>query len=338
MNTYDDSPRWTERLAFIVLVAVICGGLFVFLRGDGSGAAGGLGARTAAASAVEPEPTIAPAVQDPPIPVTPSTTEIQVVDEPAIDEPAIDETPQVSASDEPATSPGGAAAAVADETNPSDVGDDEPGDLAGTTTTTTATSTTTSADAAAVATEELGYPAAADGTPLPIVATYDIGTVTLTGHVPSDAARERLIALARANSQDDAEVIDRLIVNERVPVNVGVRVIEKQSPRFPEGDAVITAEHAQQLDRVGGIMQALPNVNALVIGHADQRGDEAVNFELSNDRARAVLDYLVYLGVAPTRLSVQAAGETDLLTLDDDSAALALNRRTEFVFYGILVG
>jgi hypothetical protein len=31
-------------------------------------------------------------------------------------------------------------------------------------------------------------------------------------------------------------------------------------------------------------------------------------------------------------------GETDLLTLDDDAKALALNRRTEFIFYGLLQG
>jgi hypothetical protein len=30
-------------------------------------------------------------------------------------------------------------------------------------------------------------------------------------------------------------------------------------------------------------------------------------------------------------------GEADLLTLNNDDAALALNRRTEFVFYGLLI-
>jgi outer membrane protein OmpA-like peptidoglycan-associated protein len=200
---------------------------------------------------------------------------------------------------------------------------------------------TTTVDAAGDTTalaDELGYPAAPDGTPLPIIATYDVGTVTLTGHVPGAAARDRLIALAGANSQDEAEVVDRLIVNEHVPANVGVRVIETNSPRFPEGDARITPEHAAQLDRVATIMQALPHVTVLVIGHADQRGDEAANLALSNDRARAVVDYLVYLGVEPTRVAAKAAGESNLLTLDDDDAALALNRRTEFVFSGILLG
>ena len=43
------------------------------------------------------------------------------------------------------------------------------------------------------------------------------------------------------------------------------------------------------------------------------------------------------LGITPSRLSSRAVGEADLLTLNNDAAALALNRRTEFVFYGLLM-
>jgi outer membrane protein OmpA-like peptidoglycan-associated protein len=85
-------------------------------------------------------------------------------------------------------------------------------------------------------------------------------------------------------------------------------------------------------------MTALPNVTVLVVGHADQRGDDIANYRLSLDRAQAVVDFLVYIGVSPSRLSARAVGEADLLTLEDDDAALELNRRTEFIFYGLLVG
>jgi outer membrane protein OmpA-like peptidoglycan-associated protein len=81
----------------------------------------------------------------------------------------------------------------------------------------------------------------------------------------------------------------------------------------------------------------LPNVTVLVIGHADQRGDDESNHAISAERAEAVVDFLTYLGVSPTRLASRAVGEADLLTLADDNTALALNRRTEFVFYGVLV-
>ena len=83
-------------------------------------------------------------------------------------------------------------------------------------------------------------------------------------------------------------------------------------------------------------MNALPNVTALVIGHADQIGSDAQNFKISADRAAAVVNYMVSKGVSPSRLASRAVGENDLLTLNDDAASLALNRRTEFVLYGLL--
>ena len=183
-----------------------------------------------------------------------------------------------------------------------------------------------------------GYPTSSDGTPLPLLAVFDTETITLSGQVPSEAARERLGALAIANSQfPDAKVVDNMVVNPAVPISVGVRVLELNSARFPTGTAEILPDHARELDRVVTIMNALPNITVLVIGHADQRGDESRNFAISDERARAVVNYLRFLGISPTRLSSRAAGESDLLTLEEDETALALNRRTEFIFYGLLV-
>lgn len=181
-----------------------------------------------------------------------------------------------------------------------------------------------------------GYPTSADGTPLPVIVTYDTDVITITGFVPSEAAKERLGTLAVANSKTDARLQNQLVVNPSVPIGVGVRVIELDSVRFPEGSSEILPAHATELERVAAVMAALPNVSVLVIGHADQRGDAAANFAVSAERAAAVVDFLTYLGVSPTRLSSRAVGEADLLTLGDDDTALALNRRTEFILYGVL--
>ena len=85
-------------------------------------------------------------------------------------------------------------------------------------------------------------------------------------------------------------------------------------------------------------MNALPHTSALIIGHADQRGDWLTNYNLSEQRALAVKNYVATGGISADRLSSRAVGENDLLTLNDDAAALALNRRTEFVLYGLLLG
>ena len=181
------------------------------------------------------------------------------------------------------------------------------------------------------------YPTLPDGSPVPVLAIFDVDTITLSGTVPSEAAAERLKTLAIANSKTPAAVVEFLAIDPTVPMNVGVRVLELTSARFPEGSAEIEGAHAQELDRVVTVMNALPNTSVLVVGHADQRGNEAANYQISKDRAQAVVTYLASKGIDPSRLSSRAVGESDLVTLADDDAALALNRRTEFVFYGLLL-
>jgi outer membrane protein OmpA-like peptidoglycan-associated protein len=171
-----------------------------------------------------------------------------------------------------------------------------------------------------------------------VVAIFDVDQITLTGAVPDQAAKERLQALALANAKPgQGNVANFLTINPDVPRNVGVRVVELTSARFPTGSAEVLPPQAAELDRVVSIMNALPNITALVIGHADQRGNAETNYELSAARADAVVNYLASKGINPSRLSSRAVGEQDLLTLNNDDAALALNRRTEFTFYGLLI-
>jgi outer membrane protein OmpA-like peptidoglycan-associated protein len=209
---------------------------------------------------------------------------------------------------------------------------------AGTTTTARATTTTERARRLRQRQRNVTYDTLPDGSPAPVVAIFDANQITLTGAVPDEAAKDRLQALALANAKPgQGDIVNFLTINPDVPRGIGVRVVELTSARFPTGSAEIRPPQAAEIDRVVSIMSALPKITALVIGHSDQRGDAVGNYELSAARAEAVINYLASKGVAPDRLSSRAVGEADLLTLNNDDAALALNRRTEFVFYGLLI-
>lgn len=233
-----------------------------------------------------------------------------------------------------------------------------PSTLAPTTTAATTTSSSiaaTTSTAAPVTTAIAGDPGASttvanagsvpsystlpDGSPAPVIAVFDVSQITLTGAVPTQAAKDRLQALAIANSKTPAAVANFLTIDPTVPAGIGVRVVELTSARFDEGSFKVQGQHAQELDRAAAIMKSLPNVTTLVIGHADQIGNAQSNYVLSAQRAKAVVDYLASVdGIDPARMSSRAVGDSDLLTLNDDAASLALNRRTEFVFYGLLTG
>jgi outer membrane protein OmpA-like peptidoglycan-associated protein len=204
--------------------------------------------------------------------------------------------------------------------------------------TTAATPPTEAPTTTAAPTTVAPPPTNPDGTPAWVVAIYDETSITLNGAVPDAASKQKLQDLAVANAKPGqaATVNNNLTINPSVPRDVGARVVELTSARFDDGSAVIQPAHGAELDRVANVMNLLPNVTALVIGHADQRGSEVSNYVLSKDRADAVVDYLVQQGIDPSRLSARAVGESDLLSLNNDAAALALNKRTEFVLFGLL--
>ncbi len=192
--------------------------------------------------------------------------------------------------------------------------------------------------AATITAAAAAYNTLPDGSPTPVVAIFDRDRITLVGAVPSGQAARQLTELAIANSQfPDLPVDNRLTVNPNVPVGVGLRVLELNSVRFAEGSAQITLDHGRQLDRLATVMNATPNISVVVIGHADQRGSDATNLLLGQQRADAVVAYLTNLGIDGSRLSARSVGEADLLSTGDDEASLALNRRTEFVIQGLLV-
>ena len=57
-----------------------------------------------------------------------------------------------------------------------------------------------------------------------------------------------------------------------LPAYVGVRIVEHNSVHFVDDAPSITREHAQQLDRIVGLMGQFPAVEVHVVGNTDQRG------------------------------------------------------------------
>ena len=198
---------------------------------------------------------------------------------------------------------------------------------AGSTTTTVAPTTTAGS-----------YPSLPDGSPEPVVVVLDDERVAVTGAVPSQQARDELLALvATSNQYPAAPFADELAIDPNVPVGVGVRLLDLNSALFPEASEEILPDHAGQLGRVVALMNAHPNVTAVIVGHADQRGSGEENLLLSRRHAEAIVAFLVANGIDASRLSARAVGEGDLLSVDDDEASLALNRRSELILYGLFV-
>jgi len=71
-----------------------------------------------------------------------------------------------------------------------------------------------------------------------------------------------------------------------------------------------------------------------VEGHCDERGSDEYNLALGDRRARAVLDYLITLGVPEERLEAVSYGKERPADPGHGEDAWAKNRRGEFVLRG----
>ncbi|WP_375171444.1 OmpA family protein [Marinobacter sp.] len=73
-----------------------------------------------------------------------------------------------------------------------------------------------------------------------------------------------------------------------------------------------------------------PDLTVEIAGHTDSVGDADYNLRLSRQRAQAVKDYLVELGVPEDQLSAQGYGETSPIQSNDNREGRERNRRVEF--------
>jgi outer membrane protein OmpA-like peptidoglycan-associated protein len=112
---------------------------------------------------------------------------------------------------------------------------------------------------------------------------------------------------------------DALVVDERVFFDYDSA--ELRATGFAQLDAVVAhwQSHGERLEYL------------IIVGHADARGPEDHNTELSRRRAESVIAYLVDRGVPRDSLRVEARGESEpAVAQPEDEYGHQVNRRVEF--------
>lgn len=104
-------------------------------------------------------------------------------------------------------------------------------------------------------------------------------------------------------------------------VNVGDRVF------FGFDRFDLSPEATATLDRQAGWLKNYQDKVVTIEGHADERGTREYNLALGERRANAVKNYLVALGVNPSRVQTVSLGKEKPAVLGSNEAAWAQNRR-----------
>jgi outer membrane protein OmpA-like peptidoglycan-associated protein len=100
---------------------------------------------------------------------------------------------------------------------------------------------------------------------------------------------------------------------------------------FDTGKATLKPESMKVLGDVLSLLQAQPDWKMEIEGHTDSTGTKSGNQMLSQQRAAAVVAWLVQNGIPPARLAAVGLGDTKPIADNGTDAGRAKNRRVELV-------
>lgn len=112
-------------------------------------------------------------------------------------------------------------------------------------------------------------------------------------------------------------------------VKVGTKVV-LENIYFETGKATLKEESYAQLNQVIAFMENNETIRLEISGHTDNTGSLKVNTKLSEERARAVVDYLVSQGIDRSRLESRGYAFTQPIAPNDTPEGREKNRRVEF--------
>jgi len=114
------------------------------------------------------------------------------------------------------------------------------------------------------------------------------------------------------------------------PIEAGGTVV-LENVFFDTDKFQLKNESRVELQRLIEFMNFNKEVKIQISGHTDNTGDKQKNITLSDNRAKAVTEYLISKGIAKERLTYKGYGDSKPLAPNDSEKNKAMNRRTEFM-------
>ena len=128
-----------------------------------------------------------------------------------------------------------------------------------------------------------------------------------------------LSATAKGSASDAITKKLKKVQNEKGPI------------RFVKGKADVDPACDKTMQAIAGILTEFPGFHVQVDGHTDNVGKPEANQRLSQERAEAVVRYLVEKkGAEGKRLSAKGWGDSKPIASNDSEKGRAKNRRVDF--------
>jgi len=127
------------------------------------------------------------------------------------------------------------------------------------------------------------------------------------------------------------EVVEKTVTVVDTVYVQQVEELEKSfnTAKFEQGQTGLSDDAKEVLFKLVDVMKKSPEMKLKVEGHTSSEGTATVNQELSEARAKAVVDFLISRGIEPERLAYEGLGASRPLNTGNPEAPE--NRRTEFI-------
>ncbi|HJV35864.1 peptidoglycan-associated lipoprotein Pal [Geomonas sp.] len=100
---------------------------------------------------------------------------------------------------------------------------------------------------------------------------------------------------------------------------------------FDFDSSTLSPKARKSLDKNAELLKSKAGSKIRIEGNCDERGSDDYNLALGERRAKAAREYLGHLGIAAERVSSISYGKEKPAVQGHDEAAMAKNRRDEFV-------
>ena len=133
-------------------------------------------------------------------------------------------------------------------------------------------------------------------------------------------------------------VIEKAI--ELPKIEVGKRIVLKNI-FFDVNKSTLRTISVTELNKANEFLKTYPNVSVEISGHTDNDGSDAYNKHLSQERAQAVVDYLIELGIDKKRMIAKGYGKDKPILPNNNTDGsknlenMQQNRRVELEVIGI---
>jgi len=100
--------------------------------------------------------------------------------------------------------------------------------------------------------------------------------------------------------------------------------------KFKTDSDELLDESFNKLDAIVSLMKKHPDFNLKISGYTDNSGDADYNLTLSDKRAHSAEQYIIFKGIASSRIMAKGYGEADPVADNGTAEGRAKNRRVDF--------